>query len=305
MKLGIIGLGNWGRRVAEEANILLNEGVIDDLYLCDIDDSLLKKFKDNKTTKKTSDLLTKVDAVHICSPNKFHFQNGKEALDNNLHTLIEKPMTINQYDAFELLELALEKGLVLQVGHIFRFANVVKKLREYYQNNEFGKVNYLNLEWTHYMEPMTNTNVVWDLAPHPIDILNFITSDWPVKIFGIAKCLRQNDFFEMAILQTTYKSDLNASIHISWANPIKRRRIELVGSKASAIVESVKQSFTLYRNDGSKEEIPVEKNNTIRDELVNFVDSIKTRKNANNSGVIGLRTVELIERAIMNLMVVQ
>ena len=303
-KLGIVGLGNWGRRVAEEANILLEEGFIDDLYLCDANEALLKKYKDNKTTREFNDLISKIDAVHICTPNQFHFELGKRSLENNIHTLIEKPMTTNRYDAFELLEIALEKGLVLQVGHIFRFANVVKKLREMYENNEFGQVHYINLEWTHYMKPMSNTNVIWDLAPHPIDILNFITSQWPIKIFGVAKPLRQSRYEEMAILQALYKNNMNSTVHISWANPIKRRRVEIVGEEITAQAECVKQTIDIHRNDGSIESIPVESNNTIREEISHFVSSIKTRKNGNNSGVIGLRTVELIERAVMNLTVI-
>jgi len=304
VKLGIIGLGNWGRKVAEEANFLLSEGFIDDLYLCDTNESLLKKYKQNNTMKNANDLLSKVDAVHICTPNKLHFTLGKMALENNIHTIIEKPITTNRFEAYDLLEIALEKGLVLQVGHIFRFANVIKKLRELYQEKAFGKVHYISLEWTHYMQPMDNTNVIWDLAPHPLDILNFVTNLWPMKIFGVAKSIRQNNHEEMATLQALYKTDLNATINISWLNPIKRRRVEVIGSEASASIESVKQTFDFYRNDGTVEKIDIEKNNTIRDEITHFIESTKSRKNGNNSGVIGLRTVELIERAIMNLTVV-
>ena len=73
MKLGIVGIGNWGKRVAEEAVILLEEGYLEEVHLCDLDTSLLDKYPNLKTTSNYDDLLTKVDCVHICTKNSNHY----------------------------------------------------------------------------------------------------------------------------------------------------------------------------------------------------------------------------------------
>ena len=298
MKLGIVGLGNWGRRVAEEAIILKNEGILEEVHLCDLDTSLLANYENLNTTTNYDELLEKVDFVHICTNNSNHYSLGKKALKAGVHALIEKPLTSNLFDAYDLIESSDECGCVLQVGHIFRFANSVRKLKELYENNVFGEVIHINVDWTHYMQPMENTNVIWDLLPHPLDVLNYVTSQWPIDVKGFSKGTNSNRIDEMAILQLNYQSYLTANIHISWVNPIKRRRVEIIGSKKSAIVECVKQTIELYDKEGNVEKIEVEANNTIREELVNFIESVKTGKSFKNSAIIGLRTVDFIEKTI-------
>ncbi|MHA1223268.1 MAG: Gfo/Idh/MocA family protein [Candidatus Heimdallarchaeaceae archaeon] len=300
MKLGIVGLGNWGKRVANEAISLLNEGLIEDLFLCDVEPNVLNDYREYNTTPNFDKLLSEVDCVHICTQNQTHYPLGLKALKHNVHTLIEKPFTIDRFNAYELLELSLEKGLILQVGHIFRFANVVKEIKKLIISKEIGYINHIYLEWTHFMKPMTNTDVFWDLAPHPLDVLNFITSRWPNNIlsFSQSKQSHKHDYF--AFLTAFFNDDMLARIHISWVNPIKRRRVEVVGTEKTIVAECVKQTLEIYEKDGSKSKLNINANNTIRDELLNFLNSINSGKNPGNSGIIGLRTVELIEQAKMN-----
>ncbi|MHA1230339.1 MAG: Gfo/Idh/MocA family protein [Candidatus Helarchaeota archaeon] len=295
MRLGVVGLGNWGIRVAREAIELLKEEKIDEVHFCDLDETRLKEFSEYNTTTDFNELLQNVDGIHICTENKNHYILGKKALERDIHCLIEKPLTVDQSHAFNLLEIALNKALVLKVGHIFRFANVTKKLREYYKNGLLGEVLHINLDWTHHMKPSKNTDVIWDLLPHPLDILNFITSDWPKKISGFTKSIRIKDKPEMAILHPEYESGLTATIHVSWINNIKRRRVEIIGSEKSIVSDCVNQTIVEYENNNIVNNVTIDKNNTIKAEIENFIEAIKTGKNHNNSGIIGLRTVELIE----------
>ena len=69
----------------------------------------------------------------------------------------------------------MSKGLMLQVGHIFRFVDIARKVKELYERDTFGDLYYMKLSWTHKIPPIKNTDVVYDLLPHPIDIINFIT----------------------------------------------------------------------------------------------------------------------------------
>jgi len=298
MKIGVIGIGYWGQKVVREYASLLNEGYIDYLALCDIDQSKLREFKEYNTFTDLDELLRNVHAVHICTNNDTHYEVAKKALEEKIHVLVEKPMTTNRNDAFNLIELAYENGTILQVGHIYRFANAIRRVRELYQNMFFGDVYYINLRWSHLMPPMRDVDVLWDLLPHPLDILNFVTKKWPNEFLGVGRAFRRNRLNEVASLQAIFDDSLFANIHLSWLSPIRRRIMEIIGSERSAIVECVKQEITVYENDGNVRHLNVKLNNTIRDEIINFINAIKTGRNNFNSAIIGLRTVELIEQAL-------
>jgi len=299
MKIGIIGIGQWGTKVAKEYIKLMDEGTLDSVILCDADNSKLKPFSDvTITCNQFNEAIRKVDGIHICTPNSTHYKFAEKALESGVCVLVEKPMTTDHNKAYELVEIATAENLVLQVGHIYRFANAVRKIKELYQSNYFGNVYYFNLTWTHLMPYVEGVDVLWDLLPHPLDIVNFITRKWPIKVVGVGKAFRRGESSEVVSLQALYDDETFANVHLSWLSPIRRRSLEIVGSKRTALVECVKQKIRIYEE--GKEQLPkeVEANNTIRDEALNFIRAIETGKNSFNSSIVGARNVEIIEKAI-------
>jgi len=299
MRVGVIGIGYWGKKVAREYIDLYEEGFIDSIALCDIDESKLEPFKEQvKTYSKIDEFIRAIDAVHICTNNQTHYDIAKAALMNETNVLVEKPMTMNHDQAYSLVEIASEHGLVLQVGHIFRFANVIRKVKELYKEGFFGDIRYVKLEWTSLMPPIKDLDIIWDLLPHPLDIINFVTGEWPTEFRVTGRAYRREKLSEVAFIQADYNNDFFANIAISWLQPIRRRTMEIVGSRRSAIVDCVGQELEVYEEGGSKNRIEVVPNNTIRDEAFNFLNAIKTGKNTFNSAIVGARCVEMIERAI-------
>lgn len=301
MKIGVIGIGRWGTKVAKEYIVLMNEGIIDSVILCDADSSRLKPFADVAITcNQLDDVILKVDGIHICTPNSTHYEIAKKALESGVHVLVEKPMTTDHNQAYELVELATAENLILQVGHIYRFANAIRKIKELYENDYFGDVYYFNLTWTHIMLYMEGVDILWDLLPHPLDILNFITRKWPVVFVGVGRAFRRSALNEVVSLQAIFDDGIFANIHLSWLSPIRRRILEIVGSKRTALVECVKQEIKIFEENEEKL-LEVEVNNTIKDEALNFIRAIETGKNNFNSSIVGARNVEMIERAINSL----
>ena len=135
MKIGIVGLGYWGKKVVKEYLALANEGLIDSVHLYDIQANLLSDniFRNSYVVvdKSYQSMIDNVDSIHICIPNNFHYEYASKSLDAGVSTLVEKPLTKNSTEAFNLVELALEKGVVLQVGNIFRFSNSLKTVSSY------------------------------------------------------------------------------------------------------------------------------------------------------------------------------
>ncbi len=303
MRAGVIGSGYWGSKVAEEYVILRKEGMLDSVVLCDKNGSMLKRFADKcETSTDYAKVLKEVDMIHVCTPNSTHYEVAKEALQLGISVLVEKPMAGDINHAFDLVELSMNNGLVLQVGHVFRFANIARKAKELYEKGELGKPYYFNLEWAHLIPPIKNVDVVYDLLPHPLDLVNFITGKWPISFDGIGKPFRRSKLIEAAFIEAAYDGFF-ANFHLSWVLPFRTRRLEIIGSKKSITADCVKQTATLYEKS-EIEDISVDSNNTIRDEILNFMKSIKTGKNNYNSSIIGARSVEMIDQAIQSIKVV-
>lgn len=291
MKIGIVGMGNWGSRVYSEHRELVKEGFIDGVATYDASYSVQTDYKDYKR------LLEKVDAVDICTPNETHYHLVKQALNANKHVLVEKPMSVNSDECYELIELASEKGLVLQVGHIFRFANVIKKLKKLHDKNKFGDLLYMTLDWTTLMNYRSNVDIIWDLLPHPLDIIHYVTHKFPERWNVLGKNVRRREKKEFALINLDY-GDFYANVELSWLTPQRRRHLKFVGRNATAVVECVQQMMYIYEKDNNKNMVNIQKNNTIRDEIKNFVGSVATGKMPLNSHIVGARNVEAIEKIL-------
>lgn len=297
MNVGVVGLGYWGSKVYEEYRSLREEKEIDSVVAIDSDQKALDgvKMADEKY-ESVSAAMDAVDALHVATSNESHFPIAKMAIEQERDVLLEKPLTVNREKGFDLVQLASEKGCILQTGHIFRFANVIREIKNRYEEGYFGSVNHFTLRWTHDFEPTGATDVTWDLLPHPIDILNFITSKWPSDFSGVAN--RRNEDGCLTAAHLTFSiGDINGIIQVSWEDKKRRRTLEIAGDQRSATVDCVDQDIHIT-DGGSESKISSKANNTIRAEALNFIKAASTGKNTYNSAVVGARTVESIERAI-------
>jgi len=294
MKIAVVGLGYWGSKVFDEYATLRDEGVIDSVVACDIDRSRLEDAdRADDTARSVESIIDEVDGLHVCTGNTSHFGIAKQAIEAETDILVEKPLTVDHNDAYDLVEMASANGRILQTGHIFRFANVVREVRDLYDDDHFGGVNAITLRWTHDIEPLADTNVLWDLLPHPVDILNFITGDWPTEITVMGSKSAATDSYEQATIGATV-DDVQTSIQVSWADHVRRRSLEIAGEERSAVVDCVDQTIEMHEPDGSTELREVTDNNTIKAEANNFVSAIDSGENKFNSAIVGARTVDVI-----------
>ena len=298
MRIGIVGIGHWGKKLIDEYSALKEEGIIEDVIACDIKKDALQSLPSNVTTidnyhKMIS--MDMVDAVHIASNNYTHYTFATEAIEHEKHVLLEKPMATSSKDAYHLVELSSRNGTILQVGHIFRFANVMRDLKRYITDKYFGDIRYISTRWTNLMPPIPSVDIVWDLLPHQIDIIHFLTDKYPSSFRRVSKSFRRDRLAEASIITLDY-DDFIAGIKLSWVTPKRSRHIEIVGSERMASVDAVGQKIHVISDDGNKYDLSVEVNNTIRSEILNFIESIKTGKMPFNSHIIGARNTEIVEK---------
>jgi predicted dehydrogenase len=161
----------------------------------------------------------------------------------------------------------------------------------------FGRVFLLEMEWTNLEQPFSDRDVIVDLAPHYFDIINYLLDEWPMKVTCVAKPFRREEQQETAYIISEMKSGTISHATLSWLSPKKVRQVSIIGENRSAYIDAVAQEIIIYES-GYTYKLGVERNNTIRTELIHFLQSIgDPMTETRNSGTIGLRTVELIEKS--------
>ncbi len=302
--VGVIGVGYWGRKIVDEFSMLEN---VDLIGISDLDeknrDMCKERFGVKQTFEDYHELLDQPNlaAVSICTPNSSHYEICREALEKGKHVLVEKPITVTSEEGKKLVELAQQKELTLSVGHIFRFNNALAEIRRLIQEKFFGKVFLMELTWTNLEKAFPDRDVLMDLAPHMFDIQNYLLGEWPESVSCSGGAYRRESGEETAYVISNFKSGPVALSNISWLVPRKTRQVMLVGETRSAQIDAVAQEVTIFES-GYTYRLGIERNNTIKDELVHFIRSIgDPMTETRNSGTVGVRTVELIEAAKLSM----
>ncbi len=321
IEVGVIGAGYWGSKLAREYTSLQETAGLSSLVsIADVSENALRAF--SASTPKLEDVMftthyedviedKSIDALHIAVPNEFHYELARRALEAGKNILIEKPMATTSREAFKLAALAEELGLVLQVGHIFRFNNAVRFLKKVLREGRLGRIFYANLNWTTYMNPLPkNRDIVFDLAPHPVDILNYLFAEWPTRVDAIGESFVRGNVHqeEVAFINLEFPDTVLANVHVSWIQQgRKERSVTVVCEKGVIQCDALNQTVSVYTNDkGDKpvQEFPSSEklvpelcpNNTIRSMQLHFLERIKGRGPQFNSALIGARTVEVLEK---------
>src|SRR5881296_3213376 len=182
IRTGVIGYGYWG------PNIVRNLRSLEGCQLaavCDQNPVALQRvrqaYPDLPVSANPRDLLTspQIDAIAVVTPVSTHFELAKVALENGKHVFVEKPFTSTTQQAEELIELADRKNLRIMVDHTFLFTGAVRKIRELIDNNTLGKLYYYDSTRVNLGMFQSDTNVVWDLAPHDLSIMDYVIQRAP------------------------------------------------------------------------------------------------------------------------------
>ncbi|MBU1122414.1 MAG: Gfo/Idh/MocA family oxidoreductase [Candidatus Omnitrophota bacterium] len=238
VKVGIIGCGHWGPNYARCFNKLKNTTVA---VCCDLKDDNLSRMKslfgEVEVTKDYRDILknSEISAVVVATSATTHYSIIKDCLECGKDVLAEKPLTLVPAQSLELAVLAESKNLILMVGHTFLYNTGIRKLREFIDNGELGKIYYINATRTHLGLIREDVNAVWDLTPHDVSIFNYLTGSLPVSVSAVGAAHLKKGREDVAFINLVYPDNIIANIHVSWADTNKERTIRLVGSNARAV----------------------------------------------------------------------
>ena len=301
IKVGVIGAGRWGQKHVDEYSKMKD---VELLWVSDISEESLKSCKEkfnvkNVTTDYNDVLSSDVEAVSIITGNETHFEVCKAALEAGKHVLIEKPLTLQPKNAYELVDLAEQSNKILAVGHLFRYNNAINEVKKLVENKFFGDLYYLRLQWTiQWMPeiyPDKKLDIIVDMMPHLYDIMNYLTGFWPKNITCFGKAFIKKDLEDTAFIICEFPNNIITHSEISWTLPEKLRQVDVIGSKACAKIQAVAQKVTLFEGSNEGRNLDIKENNTLGDELNYFINAVKNNKIVSNDGKVGARTVELVE----------
>lgn len=325
IKIGVIGCGYWGPNLVRNF-IEIPEASVKGI--ADIDQDRLDHVKIrypqiDLVTKDYHDLFSRgLDAIVIATPPQTHFDIARDCLLQDLHILVEKPMTLNSQDARDLVEIANQRNLALMVGHTFVFNPAVTALKEMIDNGSIGEVQYVDAVRVSLGLYNSSLNVIWDLAPHDISILNYILEDHPVKVCTQGSSCIQPGIEDIAYLTLVFPNDILAHIRMSWLDPCKTRKITIVGTKKMLIYDDVESLEKIKIYDKGVEAIRhtntygefqfayhygdivtpyIRLDEPLRLECLHFLDCIRTNNPPLTDGNNGLEIIEIIEAAQISL----
>ncbi|MGZ5297856.1 MAG: Gfo/Idh/MocA family protein [Actinomycetota bacterium] len=237
--VGLVGLGYWG---PNHLRVLQDSEQAQLRWLCDTDPARLERLGRRTTAQTTTEfdrLLDdpRTDAVILSTPISTHYELGRRCLEAGKHVLVEKPLATRSEEADELIELAVERGLVLMCGHTFLFSPPVRRVRSYIESGELGDIYFISSSRVNLGLHQRDVSVLWDLAPHDFSILNYWLGEAPNAITTTGRDSIVEGVADVAFVSLSYESGLIANVELSWLSPSKLRRTVVVGSEKMVIYE--------------------------------------------------------------------
>jgi predicted dehydrogenase len=237
LRVGVVGCGYWG---SKHARVMSSLSDVAQVALIDSRQERLagvaESIRGAQTFSCLSDALPEVDAVVIATPPSSHVPLALECIRAGKHVLVEKPLALDSRGAQLLVDEAADAGVALMVGHTFEYNSAVWKLRELIDSGDLGDLYYIDTARLNLGLYQSDVNVIMDLAPHDISIINFLLRRKPtaVEAWGSAHANRQRE--DVAYLRLYYDDiNLTANVHVSWLDPCKVRRVTAVGSRKMAV----------------------------------------------------------------------
>jgi len=319
IKFGVIGYGYWGPNIVRNLRALDTATVVS---ICDKSSTALRRAKqaypEVHVTTDFVEVLSSpdVDAVAVITPVWSHFQLAKMALENGKHVFVEKPFTSTSDQAIELIELAEKNNLQIMVDHTFLFTGAVKKIHQLIDDSTLGKLYYYDSTRVNLGLFQHDVNVLWDLAPHDLAIVDYLIDQRPEAIVATGQA-HFNGLTDVAYLTAYYPDNVIAHINVNWLSPVKVRTT-LIGGEKKMLVwddleadekikvydrgvqmnsrEGVYDLLVSYRS-GDMWSPKIENVEALKAELSYFVGCITNCERPFNDGMSGLRVVRMLEAA--------
>jgi predicted dehydrogenase len=321
--IGVIGCGYWGPNLLR--NFAENEAA-QVAWICDTDEARLaamgRRYPAARTTSDYQKLISDpdLDAIAVVTPVATHYQIAKEALLAGKHVLVEKPLTATVREAEELIELAEKNRRTLMVDHTFVYTGAVRKMKEILASDGLGDLLYFDSVRINLGLFQRDINVLWDLAPHDLSIMDYLIERQPLGLSALGSCHIEPGIENIAYMVMKFDDDFIAHFHFNWLAPVKIRRTLIAGARKMILYDDIEptekvrvydkgvtanrvgdreaeyQTLVSYRT-GDVWAPKIDATEALNYVVREFLDSIRSGRKALTDGEAGLRVVRLLEAA--------
>jgi len=258
--VAVVGVGYWGPNLARN---FMSLGAFEHVIACDMDAKRLsvvcRQLPGLQASTSLTDTLARpeVEAVIVATPVRTHHMLAKAALSAGKHVLIEKPMTYTSAEARELVELAAQRSLTLMVDHTFIYTGAVEKIIEVTSRPDFGDFFYVDSVRVNLGLFQHDVDVIWDLAPHDLSIVNRVLNRRPRVVRAVGQSHTDSGKADVAYLHVDYGDRINATFHVNWLSPTKVRRMIIAGSKQMVLWDDLEAAEKIRVYDKGIETKPI------------------------------------------------
>ncbi len=329
--LAVVGAGYWGPNLVRNAMATPSFRL---RWLCDLDEERARRVLGFYSTVSTTDSFDaildddEVQAVAIATPAASHFPLAMAALDAGKHVLVEKPLTAAFSDGKKLAQAAEDRGLVLMCDHTYCYTSAVEELHRMVHSGEIGQVQFVDSVRINLGLVQPDVDVLWDLAPHDISILDYLL---PPGVSVVAVAAHGADPIGhgmacVAYLTLRLSTGAMAHLHVNWLSPVKIRTMVIGGSHRTVVWDDMNPSQRLsvydtgverwasdelgpdarkqvrisYRT-GTMVAPALREHEALRSMLTEFAASITEGRAAATDGWAGLRVMRVLEAAARSL----
>jgi len=320
LNVAVIGYGYWGPNIARNFQEMDAARVA---VVADLRDErrevARRKVPGARVVETAEEAIADADvqAVAVCTPLSSHYRLARRALDAGKHVLIEKPMTASLDEASELVALAEGSGRVLMVDHTFCYHGAVRCIKDIIDRGELGRIYYFDSVRINLGVFQRDTNVVWDLAPHDLSIMDFLLGLEPVSVSAHGKSHFADAGENIAYIHLEFENDLIGHFHVNWLAPAKVRLTIIGGEKRMIIYDdlahedkvrvydkgvSVETSEEIYETlikyrTGDMWAPQYSQREALAVECAHFVECVEKGERPVTDGRAGLRVVRILEAA--------
>lgn len=279
IKTAVIGTGYLGKFHAQKYASLANSELVG---VCDINAELCQDIAKQYNITAYTDyhqLISKVDAVSIAVPTLAHYELTRIFLENGIHVLLEKPITPTVNEAEILINIAKQKGLVFQIGHLERFNPALKALESLLDNPRFIE----SFRLAPFKLRGSDVNVVLDMMIHDIDIIQNIIQSPILHIDASGACVLSNEL-DIVNARLQFANRAVANVTASRISVKTERKLRIFQHNAYLSLDLQDKKLTCYRKgtgemfpgvpDIVSEEKSFEQGDSLRDEIIAFLEAI-------------------------------
>jgi predicted dehydrogenase len=318
-RVGIIGYGYWGPNLLRNFTACPHTEV---LAVCDASPvrraAAGRAYPGLATVASVDELLElPIDAAVVATPVSTHFPITMRCLEAGKDVLVEKPLAGTVREAQALTDRAAKLGRVLMVDHTYLFSNAVRRMKQLVDSGELGDLHYVDSVRINLGLFQNDVNVMWDLAPHDLSIVEYLL-DVPARSISAWGCAHADPGIEdIAYVNVDYGDRLMANFHVNWLSPVKVRQMIVAGSKKSLIFNELNPSEPLKVYDrgidiSESEETQrlrvgyrtgdmwsphIEPGEALQAVVTHFAECVRERVEPLSDGRMGVRVVRLLEAA--------